>query len=104
MAVTYGLSLNMLQVWAVWNFCTMESKIISVERMFQYTSIPSEPSLVIESSRPDHTWPSQGEVEIHNLQVLSVIVVWFNSKYILLLYIYIYRSSYVYDFHALLFN
>ncbi|XP_015900152.3 ABC transporter C family member 3 isoform X1 [Ziziphus jujuba] len=69
LAVTYGLSLNMLQVWIIWNFCTMENKIISVERMFQYTSIPSEPPLVIESSRPDHSWPSHGEVEIYNLQV-----------------------------------
>ncbi|KAF3453336.1 hypothetical protein FNV43_RR03776 [Rhamnella rubrinervis] len=41
LAVTYGLSLNMLQVWIIWNFCTMENKIISVERLFQYTSIAS---------------------------------------------------------------
>ncbi|EXC22155.1 ABC transporter C family member 3 [Morus notabilis] len=69
LAVTYGLNLNMLQAWFVWNLCNMENKIISVERILQYTTIPSEPPLVIESNRPDHSWPSHGEVAIRDLQV-----------------------------------
>jgi len=48
----------------------LENKIISVERIFQYTSIPSEPPLVIEENRPDRDWPSQGEVDIRDLQVI----------------------------------
>ncbi|KAK6947041.1 ABC transporter type 1, transmembrane domain [Dillenia turbinata] len=69
LAVTYGLNLNMLQARVIWNLCNMENKIISVERIFQYTSIPSEPPLVIETNRPESTWPSFGEVDICNLQV-----------------------------------
>ncbi|GFZ21433.1 multidrug resistance-associated protein 3 [Actinidia rufa] len=69
LAVTYGLNLNMLQAWVIWNLCYMENKIISVERILQYTSIPSEPPLVIEENRPDSLWPSHGEVYIQNLQV-----------------------------------
>ncbi|GFZ21430.1 multidrug resistance-associated protein 3 [Actinidia rufa] len=69
LAVTYGLNLNMLQAWVIWNLCNMENKIISVERILQYTSIPSEPPLVIEENRPDSLWPSHGEVDIQNLQV-----------------------------------
>ncbi|KAK6934571.1 ABC transporter type 1, transmembrane domain [Dillenia turbinata] len=69
LAVTYGLNLNMLQAWVIWNLCNMENKIISVERIFQYTSIPSEPPLVIGTNRPESTWPSYGEVDICNLQV-----------------------------------
>ncbi|XP_004309817.1 PREDICTED: ABC transporter C family member 3-like [Fragaria vesca subsp. vesca] len=70
LAVTYGLNLNMLQAWVIWNLCNMENRIISVERILQYTtSIPSEPPLVIESNRPDHSWPSQGKVHMHELQV-----------------------------------
>lgn len=69
LAVTYGLNLNMIQAWVVWVVCLMENKIISVERIFQYTDIPSEPPLVIESNRPDNHWPSQGEVDIRELQV-----------------------------------
>ncbi|EXB96349.1 ABC transporter C family member 3 [Morus notabilis] len=69
LAVTYGLNLNMLKAWFVWNLCNMENKIISVERILQYTTIPSEPPLVIESNRPDHSWPSHEEVGIRDLQV-----------------------------------
>ncbi|MCD7466755.1 Canalicular multispecific organic anion transporter 2 [Datura stramonium] len=69
LAVTYGLNLNVIQAWVVWNLCMMENKIISVERILQYTTIPSEPPLVIESNRPDPNWPSCGEVDFSNLQV-----------------------------------
>ena len=70
LAVTYGLNLNVLQAWVIWNLCNLENKIISVERILQYTGIPSEPPLVIEENRPDPSWPSHGEVEILNLQVV----------------------------------
>lgn len=68
-AVSYGLNLNMLQAWVIWNLCNLENKIISVERILQYTSIPSEPPLAVESHRPNSSWPSLGEVEIRSLQV-----------------------------------
>ena len=58
----------------------MENRIISVERIFQYTSIPSEPPLVIESNQPDCSWPSRGEVYIRDLQVLSTIDSFFLSN------------------------
>jgi hypothetical protein len=70
LAVTYGLNLNMIQAWVIWNLCNLENKIISVERMLQYTTIPSEPPLVLEEEkRPDPSWPAYGEVDIRNLQV-----------------------------------
>ncbi|KAJ0045235.1 hypothetical protein Pint_03943 [Pistacia integerrima] len=68
-AVTYGLTLNMLQVYVIYNLCNVESKIISVERILQYNCIPSEPPLVIEENQPDRCWPSHGEVYIRDLQV-----------------------------------
>ncbi|CAH8381533.1 unnamed protein product [Eruca vesicaria subsp. sativa] len=69
LAVTYGLNLNTLQAWLIWTLCNLENKIISVERILQYASVPSEPPLVIESNRPEQSWPSRGEVDIHDLQV-----------------------------------
>ncbi|XP_058218894.1 ABC transporter C family member 3-like [Rhododendron vialii] len=69
LAVTYGLSLNMLQASVIRNLCNMENQIISVERILQYTAIPSEPPLVIEEKRPDGHWPARGEVVIQDLQV-----------------------------------
>ncbi|KAK8591646.1 hypothetical protein V6N13_031682 [Hibiscus sabdariffa] len=69
LAVTYGLTLNTLQTWIVLNICNMENQIISVERMLQYSNVPSEPALVIETNRPGRSWPFHGEVNILNLQV-----------------------------------
>ncbi|KAI8537302.1 hypothetical protein RHMOL_Rhmol09G0012900 [Rhododendron molle] len=69
LAVTYGLSLNTLQARVIRNLCDMENQIISVERILQYTAIPSEPPLVIEEKRPDGHWPARGEVVIQDLQV-----------------------------------
>nr|CAD1842945.1 unnamed protein product [Ananas comosus var. bracteatus] len=69
LAVTYGLNLNMIQAWVIWNLCDLENKIISVERIFQYTSIPSEPPLTMGEDRLNHHWPSKGEVELRDIQV-----------------------------------
>ncbi|KAB2606085.1 ABC transporter C family member 3-like [Pyrus ussuriensis x Pyrus communis] len=69
LALTYGLNLNMLQARCIWNLCNVENRIISVERLLQYTNIPSEPPLVIESNQPDRSWPLLGEVDICDLQV-----------------------------------
>ncbi|CBI39701.3 unnamed protein product, partial [Vitis vinifera] len=69
LAMTYGLNLNMIQARVIWNLCNMENKIISVERILQYTSIPSEPPLVTEENRLACSWPSHGEVDIQDLQV-----------------------------------
>lgn len=68
--MTYGLNLNI--AWVIWVLCQMENKIISVERILQYTCIPSEPPLEIEENRPDHSWPPNGEVDICDLQVVLV--------------------------------
>ncbi|KAL5547282.1 hypothetical protein UlMin_006969, partial [Ulmus minor] len=69
LAVTYGLNLNTLQALVILFLGNMENRMISIERIFQYLNISSEPPLVIESNRPDHSWPSCGEVEIQDLQV-----------------------------------
>ncbi|KAJ6844581.1 ABC transporter C family member 3 [Iris pallida] len=69
LAVTYGLNLNMLQAWVIWNLCQLENKVISVERILQYTSIPSEPPLTIEARKPDRDWPLNGEVVLRDIQV-----------------------------------
>ncbi|CAJ1963971.1 unnamed protein product [Sphenostylis stenocarpa] len=69
LAVTYGLNLNSLQTNIIWFLCTLENKIISVERILQYTSLPSEAPLVIKDNQPEDSWPSFGEVHIQDLQV-----------------------------------
>ncbi|KAL2322777.1 hypothetical protein Fmac_027156 [Flemingia macrophylla] len=69
LAVTYGLNQNALQANVVWFLCNLENKIISVERILQYTSLPSEAPLVIKDNQPDNSWPSSGDVHLRDLQV-----------------------------------
>ncbi|XP_010250841.1 PREDICTED: putative ABC transporter C family member 15 [Nelumbo nucifera] len=69
LAATYGLNLNILQAWVIWNLCNVENKMISVERILQFSSIPSEAPLVIENCRPSPEWPANGTIELQNLHV-----------------------------------
>ncbi|KAG2707952.1 hypothetical protein I3760_05G169300 [Carya illinoinensis] len=69
LAATYGLNLNVLQAWVIWNLCNVENKMISVERILQFTKIPSEAPLVIEDYRPKPEWPTDGRIELENLHV-----------------------------------
>ncbi|KAH6807283.1 multidrug resistance-associated protein 3 [Perilla frutescens var. frutescens] len=69
LAATYGLNLNVLQAWVIWNLCNVENKMISVERILEFSGIQSEAPLVIEDHRPEKDWPCNGEIEIENLNV-----------------------------------
>lgn len=69
LAVTYGISLNVQQASVIWNICNAENKMISVERILQYSHIPSEAALIIEDSRPPNNWPETGTISFTNLQV-----------------------------------
>ncbi|GAB2262731.1 hypothetical protein Droror1_Dr00003728 [Drosera rotundifolia] len=69
LAVTYGLNLNArLSRWIL-SFCKLENKIISIERINQYSEIPSEAPPVVENSRPPPSWPEIGTIELVNLTV-----------------------------------
>ncbi|KAJ7560925.1 hypothetical protein O6H91_03G006500 [Diphasiastrum complanatum] len=69
LAVTYALNLNTSLSWLMWNLCNVENKIVSVERIQQYTTIASEAPLVIEKCRPPSDWPQQGSIDLYNLQI-----------------------------------
>ncbi|KAL0694078.1 hypothetical protein Bca4012_061258 [Brassica carinata] len=69
LAVTYGLNLNArLSRWIL-SFCKLENKIISIERIYQYSQIPSEAPTFIEDAHPPPSWPENGTIEINNLKV-----------------------------------
>ncbi|KAL3833009.1 hypothetical protein ACJIZ3_007745 [Penstemon smallii] len=69
LAVTYGINLNVLQASVIWNICNAENKMISVERILQYSNLASEAPLVIEDSRPPENWPDIGSICFTNLQI-----------------------------------
>ncbi|KAL3604609.1 hypothetical protein D5086_005468 [Populus alba] len=69
LAVTYGLNLNArLSRWIL-SFCKLENKIISIERIYQYSQLPGEAPPVIEDSRPPSLWPENGTIDLIDLKV-----------------------------------
>ncbi|PNT65236.1 hypothetical protein BRADI_4g39174v3 [Brachypodium distachyon] len=69
LAVTYGLSLNVLQGWAILILCSLENRMVAVERILQYTTIPAEPPLKTEGNILNSHWPSKGDIELRDLSV-----------------------------------
>ncbi|KAK4793176.1 hypothetical protein SAY86_023611 [Trapa natans] len=69
LAVTYGINLNVLQASVIWNICNAETKMISVERILQYSKLKSEAALLIDDSRPQSHWPEYGTISFKNLQI-----------------------------------
>jgi len=47
----------------------LETQLVAVERVIQYTDIQVEAPAVIEWNRPAHDWPQTGGIEIKNLKL-----------------------------------
>ncbi|CAL5028383.1 unnamed protein product [Urochloa decumbens] len=69
LAVTYALNLNSQMASIIWNVCNTENKMISVERILQYSRVPSEAALVVDCCHPTNSWPEIGAISIRCLEV-----------------------------------
>ncbi|KAI3506643.1 hypothetical protein L1887_21203 [Cichorium endivia] len=69
LSLSYGLSLNGLLFWALYTSCFVENRMVSVERMKQFTNIPSEAEWVKKDGPPPPNWPTHGSLELNDLQV-----------------------------------
>ncbi|CAK8572803.1 unnamed protein product [Lathyrus sativus] len=69
LSLSYGLSLNSVMFWAIYMSCFIENKMVSVERIKQFSNIPSEAAWNIKDRSPPPNWPGQGHVDIKDLQV-----------------------------------
>ncbi|XP_073302739.1 ABC transporter C family member 14-like [Primulina huaijiensis] len=69
LSLSYGLSLNSVLYWAVYLSCFLENKMVSVERIKQFTVIPSEAEWRRKDVFPPPNWPIRGNIELKNLQV-----------------------------------
>lgn len=61
--MTYVLQVTSALMVIVRMITMIETSIISVERILEYCQLPSEAPAVIESSRPEKSWPSEGTIE-----------------------------------------
>jgi ABC-type multidrug transport system fused ATPase/permease subunit len=51
------------------SFSLFETSIVSVERIKEYSELPSEDSWTNENNKPDDKWPNKGEIEFRNYSV-----------------------------------
>uniref|UniRef100_A0A0E0JIA9 ABC transporter C family member 13 n=1 Tax=Oryza punctata TaxID=4537 RepID=A0A0E0JIA9_ORYPU len=68
LSLSYGLSLNSVMFWAIWLSCNIENKMVSVERIKQFTNIPSEAEWRIKDTAPSANWPYKGDIDIIDLK------------------------------------
>ncbi|KAI5680436.1 hypothetical protein M9H77_01663 [Catharanthus roseus] len=69
LSLSYGLSLNSVMFWAIYVSCFLENKMVSVERIKQFTNIPSEAEWTKKDLLPPPGWPNKGNIELKDLQV-----------------------------------
>ncbi|CAM6088135.1 unnamed protein product [Calypogeia fissa] len=69
LCLTYGMNLNGSLYAIAWMYCQLENKMVSIERIGQYTKLPTEAELTIEKTRPASTWPDHGTIVMENLKL-----------------------------------
>ncbi|KAI5446385.1 Multidrug resistance-associated protein 4 [Lathyrus oleraceus] len=69
MSLSYSLALSGLLSFTITMTCSVENKMVSVERIKQFTNLPSEAPWKIADKSPPQNWPSHGTIELNNLQV-----------------------------------
>ncbi|XP_056672583.1 ATP-binding cassette sub-family C member 3 isoform X2 [Monodelphis domestica] len=69
LSVSYALQVTMALNWMVRMVSDLESNIVAVERVREYSETKTEAPWVIEGSRPPPSWPHQGKVEFVNYSV-----------------------------------
>lgn len=66
LAMSYALQITQSLNWIVRQTVEVETNIVSVERVLEYASLPSEAPEVIFKNRPAIGWPAQGAVSFKN--------------------------------------
>ncbi|XP_074198909.1 ATP-binding cassette sub-family C member 3 isoform X2 [Camelus bactrianus] len=69
LSVSYALQVTLALNWMIRTMSDLESNVVAVERVKEYSKTEPEAPWVVESSRPPADWPLQGEVEFRNYSV-----------------------------------
>ncbi|GAB0093527.1 probable multidrug resistance-associated protein lethal(2)03659 [Sergentomyia squamirostris] len=73
LAITQVVNLVGSCMWGMQQTAELENQMISVERVIQYSKLPSEPPLETEpKNKPTKEWPSDGAIKFENLSLRYV--------------------------------
>ncbi|XP_055339686.1 multidrug resistance-associated protein 1-like [Paramacrobiotus metropolitanus] len=68
LSIGYSLSVTGLLAGVLWITSELESNIVAVERIKEYSEAPQEAAWVVPSSRPQGDWPPEGRVDFKDYQ------------------------------------
>ena len=63
LSITYALQINQCLNLVLQRACILETNIIAVERVKEYSEIATEAPAIIEDHQPPDDWPSKGHVK-----------------------------------------
>ncbi|OQO03652.1 hypothetical protein B0A48_10317 [Cryoendolithus antarcticus] len=66
LAMSYTLQITQSLNWIVRQTVEVETNIVSVERVLEYSRLPSEAPEIISKNRPPVSWPAKGAVSFNN--------------------------------------
>jgi len=69
LSVAYALQITGVLNWMVRQSSEMETNIVAVERIKEYTGITREAEWIVSSHRPPDEWPHQGRIEIERFDL-----------------------------------
>ncbi|XP_056198345.1 ATP-binding cassette sub-family C member 3 isoform X1 [Falco biarmicus] len=69
LSVSYALQVTLSLNWMVRMTSELETNIVAVERIKEYSETETEAPWIIEGKRPPEDWPSKGELEFVNYSV-----------------------------------
>jgi len=81
MSLSYGLSLNSLVYYTILISCTAENDMVAVERVHQYSTLPSEAAWEVADCLPSPNWPTRGDIDVKDLKVSIILLVSLPSTF-----------------------
>ena len=66
LSLSYALSITQILNWLIRMVCEVETNIVAVERLKEYTDHPKEAEWNIEATNPKSDWPNEGRIEFRN--------------------------------------
>ncbi|RUS75497.1 hypothetical protein EGW08_016746, partial [Elysia chlorotica] len=68
LSVSYAIQVSSNLVWMVRQMSDLETNVVSVERLKEYSELGSEADWIVPHHRPTREWPSEGHVKFSDYQ------------------------------------
>ncbi|OQV17405.1 Multidrug resistance-associated protein 1 [Hypsibius exemplaris] len=68
LSISYALTVTQTLNWMVRMTSELETNVVSVERIKEYTEVEQEAEWTIPDHRPEKNWPQRGEIKFENYQ------------------------------------